>query len=150
MNSGDAVVNIAHVIQVALTPVFLLSGIGTLLNLFNTRLSRVSDHTKRASELLEAETLAAKQAVLRAHLGRLQRRRAMLDASVVLGAVGCAATLRGRLRSVPRRIACRPGMASMRKGPGLRMITSELSQIAIYGLECCHVIAMIHGRNLTV
>ena len=35
--------SIAHVIQMALTPVFLLSGIGTLLNVFNTRLARVSD-----------------------------------------------------------------------------------------------------------
>ena len=29
--------SVAHVIQVALTPVFLLSGIGTLLNVINTR-----------------------------------------------------------------------------------------------------------------
>ena len=31
---------VAHVIQVALTPVFLLSGIATLLNVFSTRLAR--------------------------------------------------------------------------------------------------------------
>jgi hypothetical protein len=36
---ADAVDSIAHIIQVALTPVFLLSGIGTLLNVFNTRLA---------------------------------------------------------------------------------------------------------------
>jgi hypothetical protein len=29
---------VAHIIQVALTPVFLLSGIATLLNVFSTRL----------------------------------------------------------------------------------------------------------------
>src|SRR5690242_11924667 len=34
---------VAHVIQVALTPIFLLSGIATLLNVFATRLARVAD-----------------------------------------------------------------------------------------------------------
>ena len=32
-----------HLIQVALTPVFLLSGIGALLNVFAGRLARVAD-----------------------------------------------------------------------------------------------------------
>ena len=47
--------NIAHVIQVALTPVFLLSGIGALLNVFNTRLARVSDHVSHTADLLAAD-----------------------------------------------------------------------------------------------
>ncbi len=92
LDTGDAVDSVAHIIQVALTPVFLLSGIGTLLNLFNTRLSRVSDHTENAADLLASETDADKQAMLRAHLRRLQQRRAMLDSAVVLGALGGAAT----------------------------------------------------------
>ena len=33
-NTGSALDTIAHIIQVALTPVFLLSGIATLLNVF--------------------------------------------------------------------------------------------------------------------
>ena len=33
--NGSALDNIAHIIQVALTPVFLLSGIATLLNVFS-------------------------------------------------------------------------------------------------------------------
>ena len=44
----------AHVVQVALTPVFLLSGIGVLLNLFNARLADVSNHIAHATELLAA------------------------------------------------------------------------------------------------
>jgi hypothetical protein len=40
----------AHVIQVALTPVFLLSAIGVLLNLFNTRLADVSNHIAHTTE----------------------------------------------------------------------------------------------------
>jgi hypothetical protein len=52
LDPGDAVDSVAHIVQVALTPVFLLSGIGTLLNVFNARLSRVSDHRSYVTGLL--------------------------------------------------------------------------------------------------
>jgi hypothetical protein len=90
--SGDGLDNIAHIVQVALTPVFLLSGIGTLLNVFNTRLSRVSDHRAYVTTLLRGEADADQQTWLRAHLVRLRRRTLVLDASVVLGATGGAST----------------------------------------------------------
>ena len=92
LSPGDAIDSIAHIIQVALTPVFLLSGIGTLLNIFNTRLSRVSDHTEQAWAMLGEEGDEARRGLLRAHLSRLERRRVVLDASVVLGAIGAAST----------------------------------------------------------
>jgi hypothetical protein len=88
----DGVDGIAHIVQVALTPVFLLSGIGTLLNVFNARLSRVSDHRAYVTTLLRGETDADQQAWLRAHLVRLRRRTVVLDSSVVLGAIGGAST----------------------------------------------------------
>jgi hypothetical protein len=88
----DAVDSVAHVIQVALTPAFLLSGIGTLLNVFNTRLSRVSDHREHVVELLGGELDDAQRARLRRHFARLRRRTFVLDASVVLGAIGGAST----------------------------------------------------------
>ncbi len=82
---------IAHVIQTALTPVFLLSGIGTLLNVFNQRLSRVSDHFEHLSQLLH--TCEAGSATrLRSHLERLGRRRLALDVTVALAACAGAAT----------------------------------------------------------
>jgi Protein of unknown function (DUF2721) len=92
LDLADAVDNVAHVIQVALTPVFLLSGIGTLLNVFNTRLSRVSDHREHAAELLRGEVDPTEAARLRVHLKRLRHRTLVLDASVVLGAIGGAST----------------------------------------------------------
>ncbi|HEY4174225.1 MAG TPA: DUF2721 domain-containing protein [Rhodopila sp.] len=91
-NAMDGVDGIAHIVQVALTPVFLLSGIGTLLNVFNARLSRVSDHRAYVTTLLRGETDADQQAWLRAHLVRLRRRTVVLDSSVVLGAIGGAST----------------------------------------------------------
>lgn len=84
--------DVAHVIQVALTPVFLLSGIGTLLNMLNTRLNRVSDHTEHLTELADVETDSVKLGSLVSHLIRLRRRRVALDAAVVLAATGAAST----------------------------------------------------------
>ncbi|HTB47490.1 MAG TPA: DUF2721 domain-containing protein [Acetobacteraceae bacterium] len=89
---GDAVDSVAHIVQVALTPVFLLSGIGTLLNVFNTRLSRVSDHREHAMEMLRGEDETVDHALLRAHLRRLRQRTLVLDASIAFGAVGGAST----------------------------------------------------------
>jgi hypothetical protein len=92
LESADAVETVAHMVQVALTPVFLLSGIGALLNVFNTRLSRVSDHREHAAELLRGECDDTTRALFERHLSRLRRRTLMLDASVVLGAMGGAST----------------------------------------------------------
>ena len=90
MGSTEQLTDIAHVIQTALTPVFLLSGIGTLLNVFNQRLVRVSDQYAHLSGLLKDDD--ADVATLHLHLQRLARRRLALDACVALAAAGGAAT----------------------------------------------------------
>ena len=90
LGSVGSIDTVAHVIQVALTPVFLLSGIGTLLNVFNTRLSRVSDHIEHTSELLGKDPDGTGAALLRMHLVRLSKRTVALDVAVGLGALGCA------------------------------------------------------------
>jgi hypothetical protein len=90
-NSGSALDTVAHIIQVALTPVFLLSGIATLLNVFSTRLARVADRVEAVSKALEgADATLAKS--LSAQLVHLHRRSLALDVAVVLGAIGGAAT----------------------------------------------------------
>ena len=48
-HAGSGVDMVAHIIQAALTPVFLLSGIATLLNVFSTRLVRVADQVDAVS-----------------------------------------------------------------------------------------------------
>ena len=90
--SSQSVDDVAHVIQIALTPVFMLSGVGTLLNLFNTRLARVSDHLETIASSLPQEEDNDRAAVLQRHSVRLHQRTVMLDASIILGAVGGAAT----------------------------------------------------------
>jgi hypothetical protein len=58
---------VAHIIQVALTPVFLLSGIATLLNVFSTRLARVADRVDQITKGLE-DTDAGEVALLAVQL----------------------------------------------------------------------------------
>ncbi len=92
MVPAQSVDDVARIIQTALTPVFMLSGIGTLLNLFNTRLARVSDHLRHVFDLLSDESAAASAITLGRHLARLHRRMLMLDIAILFGATGGAAT----------------------------------------------------------
>ena len=82
---------VAHIIQVALAPVFLLTGIATLLNVFSNRLARVADRVDQLTSLIE-DADKAKAMSLAAQLARLSRRSVALDVAVVLGALGAAAT----------------------------------------------------------
>jgi len=82
---------VAHIIQVALAPVFLLSGIATLLNVFATRLARVADRVEQLTKAIEAAS-EADTTLLMAQLPGLHRRSIVLDMAVVLGAVGGAVT----------------------------------------------------------
>ena len=74
----------AHLVQVALTPVFLLSGIAALLNVFASRLARVAD---RLDSLGTSPTPADD-----GEIARLRQRSIALDVAVVLGTAGAAAT----------------------------------------------------------
>ena len=90
-NTGSALDTIAHIIQVALTPVFLLSGIATLLNVFATRLARVGDKVEAVIKALDDADDEQRRA-LHALLKILHRRSVALDVAVILGAVAGAAT----------------------------------------------------------
>ena len=48
--------DIAHAIQLALAPVFLLSGIGVMLGVLTNRLARVVDRARKVEESLHART----------------------------------------------------------------------------------------------
>jgi len=48
--SSVPLTDIAHTIQLALAPVFLLTGIGSILNLLASRLSRIVDHARRIEQ----------------------------------------------------------------------------------------------------
>lgn len=84
----DAVV---HIIQVSLTPVFLLTGIATLLNVFTTRLARVADQVDALTKVIEADP-TRQSALMSLRLAHLHRRSLFLDAAVVLAATAGAST----------------------------------------------------------
>ncbi len=86
LNPTSSLDPIAHIIQMALTPVFLLSGIATLMNVFSTRLARVADLIAKVTEGGDGDEAAM------AMLSHLRRRSLALDVAVVLGAVGGALT----------------------------------------------------------
>ncbi len=75
----------AHVVQLALTPVFLLSAIAALLSVFATRLGRVADQT---DQLAAQPRDADRDARLRV----LRWRSRSLDGAVILAALGGAFT----------------------------------------------------------
>jgi len=83
---------VAHVIQVALTPIFLLSGIATLLNVFATRLARVADLVAQITTKSMEQADPDESADLARQLLVLRRRSIALDAAIVLGAIAAAAT----------------------------------------------------------
>ncbi len=89
--STSAVEAVAHTIQVALTPIFLLSGIASLLSVFAGRLSRVADRVDELAERADRAEPRAK-AALEKRLAYLRRRSHTLDIAVALGAVAGAAT----------------------------------------------------------
>lgn len=79
--------NIAHAIQLAVAPVFLLAGVGALLNVLSSRLGRIIDRAR----VLEAEPgvdLDAR-AVIEQELSVLSRRARLINRAIGLS-TGCA------------------------------------------------------------
>lgn len=87
---------IAHIIRMALTPVFLLLSIAALLNVFSTRLGLVGDRVEQVTKALDTAD-PDHAAVLKDQLVHLYRRSLALDAAVILSAIAkaaiCAAVL---------------------------------------------------------
>ena len=86
MNFGD----IAHAIQLALAPVFLLTGIAGLLNVMAGRLARIIDRGRNLTEQELPQHLNNPE-LLNKELGRLERRRHY--ASSAITACTCSALL---------------------------------------------------------
>ena len=74
---------LAHAIQLAVAPVFLLSGIGALLAVLTNRLNRVVDRA-RALEALHPAASPAETDVLEARLETLSRRGRLISRAILL------------------------------------------------------------------
>ncbi len=83
---GLQVVEIAHAIQLALTPVFLLSGIWVFLGVLTNRLGRIVDRARKMEDRLP--TASAEEARgLRDQLGVLERRARFINIGITLGTI---------------------------------------------------------------
>jgi hypothetical protein len=76
--------DITHSIQLAVAPVFLLTGLGTIISVLTTRLGRVIDRTRALMELRESADLKHKHK-LDDELHVLVRRRGLVNRAIVAG-----------------------------------------------------------------
>jgi hypothetical protein len=77
-----AVTAIAHVVQLAVAPVFLLSGIGAMLAVMTQRLSRVVDRARILESLLTDKP--AEAPAIHAELATLSRRAKLVSSAITL------------------------------------------------------------------
>ena len=76
-------VAVAHAIQLAVAPVFLLTGIGAILAVMTNRLGRIIDRARVLEDKLDAAS-AKLLATLRADLAILSRRAKLISRAITL------------------------------------------------------------------
>jgi len=81
--------DIAHLIQSALAPVFLLTGVGTTLNVLTGRLARAVDRGRHLEDLLTRHPADARQ--IHEDLRVLARRTRYIHGAITM--CGCSAVL---------------------------------------------------------
>jgi hypothetical protein len=77
-------VDIAHLIQVALTPIFLISAIGVTLNVLTSRLARIVDRARAIEDVLRRSDPQNDGRDLHGVLGVLARRARYINAAITL------------------------------------------------------------------
>ena len=81
--SGIEVVDVAHAIQLAVAPVFLLSGVGVLLGVLTARLARIIDRARTVEERLRNDP-AYESPQVHQHLHGLARRARLINVAITL------------------------------------------------------------------
>ena len=77
-------VDIAHLIQIALTPIFLISAIGVTLNVLTSRLARIVDRARAMEDILRRPDHGHDGRNLNAALDVLARRARYINAAITL------------------------------------------------------------------
>jgi Protein of unknown function (DUF2721) len=77
-------VDIAHVIQIALTPIFLISAIGVTLNVLTTRLARIVDRARAMEDILRRSDHERDERDLHGALGVMERRAGYINVAITL------------------------------------------------------------------
>jgi Protein of unknown function (DUF2721) len=84
LNSTAQSVDIAHLIQVALTPIFLISAIGVTLNVLTSRLARIVDRARAMEAILRDPDHRFDARALHDGLRVLARRARFINAAITL------------------------------------------------------------------
>ncbi|HQR18560.1 MAG TPA: DUF2721 domain-containing protein [Gemmatimonadales bacterium] len=79
----SGITDIAHGIQLAVAPVFLLSGVGVTLTVLTNRLARIIDRARALEGALPASA-DSRAAVMHAELGVLSRRARLVNRAITL------------------------------------------------------------------
>ncbi|HME40253.1 MAG TPA: DUF2721 domain-containing protein [Steroidobacteraceae bacterium] len=77
-------IDIAHLIQIALTPIFLISAIGVTLNVLTSRLARIVDRARAMEDELRRPDRTPDGRDLHGALGVLARRARYINAAITL------------------------------------------------------------------
>ena len=77
-------VDIAHLIQIALTPIFLISAIGVTLNVLTNRLARIVDRARAMEDILRRPDHTHDGRDLHGALAVLARRARHINAAITL------------------------------------------------------------------
>ena len=81
--TDSSIAALSHIIQIAVAPVFLLTGIGSILGVLAGRLGRIVDRARSLESQLPA-TAALQQPLLRVELTRLAERKRWINRAIVL------------------------------------------------------------------
>ena len=76
--------NVAKLIQLALGPVFLISGVGITLNMLTSRLSRIVDRARTLEDRREAATDESRRKHIDEDLRYIVRRTRYINSAIVL------------------------------------------------------------------
>jgi len=124
---GLATVDIAHAIQLALAPVFLLSGIAGFLGVLTSRLARVVDRARVIERELRQST-APDPAYAHEQLAVMARRSRFINAAITL------ATIAGLLIALVVALLFSSTIAPLNLAPyvGVMFVVSMLSLVAAF------------------
>lgn len=89
MLQASSVIDIAHVIQQAVAPVFLLSGVAAMLNVLTNRLARVIDRARQFEKDYHDLPVGEERRIMRNRLAILSRRSRLSNLAITLCTV-CA------------------------------------------------------------
>jgi hypothetical protein len=84
--------NVAHLIQLALGPVFLISGVGITLSMLTQRLARIVDRARTLEEQRESATDEAKLRRIDKDLRVIWRRSRYMNVAIALSTIAALLT----------------------------------------------------------